>query len=124
MRKKGINAVISLTEHPIKNYNEFDAYFNIPMINGAPAEPYVLEKAVLKIVELIKSGHCVLVHCSAGLGRTGMVLASYFIYEKKMSAEDAIEKVKSMRPGSLKDREQVESVYKFAEWIKSRVAIT
>ncbi len=122
LRKNGIDAVISLTEHPIDKFNDFNAYFNIPMINGAPAEPYMLEKAVLKIVDLIKGGHCVLVHCSAGLGRTGMVLASYFIYENKMTAEEAIKKVRRMRPGSLGDSDQIESVYKFADWIKSRVA--
>ncbi|MGC8661899.1 MAG: protein-tyrosine phosphatase family protein [Nitrososphaeria archaeon] len=121
LKKVGVDAVISLTERPINRFNEFNTYYNIPMVNGAPADPQTLERAVLKINDLIKGGHCVLVHCSAGLGRTGMVVASYLIYSKHMSPEEALYKIKSIRPGSLRDKEQIKSVYKFAEWIKPMV---
>jgi atypical dual specificity phosphatase len=48
----------------------------------------------------------VLVHCLAGMGRTGMVLAAYMIREKGMSADEALREVKRLRPGSLKRRVQ------------------
>ncbi len=124
LKKMGIDAVVSLTERPINGSKEFNIYYNIPMINGDPADPQVLKKAVLKINDLINNGNCVLVHCSAGLGRTGMVIASYFIYTKHMDPEKALEKIKSIRPGSLEDKEQIESIYKFAEWIKLEAAET
>lgn len=122
LKKAGIDAIISLTEHPINRFNEFNIYYNIPMVNGAPADPQTLEKAVLKINDLIKARHCVLVHCSAGLGRTGMVIASYLIYAMHMDPDEALNKIKSIRPGSLRDKRQIEAVYKFAEWIKPQVA--
>ncbi|MCL4343934.1 MAG: dual specificity protein phosphatase family protein [Nitrososphaerota archaeon] len=122
LKKMGVDAVISLTEHPINKSNEFNVYYNIPMVNGAPADPQALEKVVLKISDLINNRHCVLVHCSAGLGRTGMVIASYLVYAKRVNPEEAIEKVKGIRPGSLRDADQIKSVYKFAEWIKPKVA--
>jgi len=121
LKRAGINAVVSLTERPISGSEEFNPYYyNIPMINGEPVSPQVLELATVKIGNLIKSGQCVLVHCSAGLGRTGMVLASYFIYINHMDPDKAVEKVRAIRPGSLEDSKQVESVFKFAEWMKSK----
>ena len=48
----------------------------------------------------------VLVHCSSGLGRTGMFLAAYLIKYQRMSADDAILRVRELRPRSVETRDQ------------------
>ena len=55
----------------------------------------------------------VAVHCGAGLGRTGVVLASYLV-TTGMSASSAIAKVRKLRPHSIETDEQAESVEWFA----------
>jgi atypical dual specificity phosphatase len=54
----------------------------------------------------------VVVHCGAGQGRTGVVLACYFV-TKGMTAANAIAKVRRLRPGSIETEEQAESVAMF-----------
>jgi len=47
-----------------------------------------------------------MVHCAAGIGRTGTILACYLIKYQKYSAIDAIKKVRKERPGSIQSERQ------------------
>ncbi len=55
-----------------------------------------------------------LVHCGAGYGRTGTILACYLV-SRGMSASEAIDLVRNKRPGSIETDEQEEIVREFAE---------
>ena len=100
----GIKAVISLTEDPIPEELikglGLECY-HVPMRNHEMPDEETLERAVGLITGLTSSGKKVLVHCAGGQGRTGTVLAAYLILKDGMSAEEAIEKVRSLRPGSI-----------------------
>lgn len=56
-----------------------------------------------KMVDMVKvfcfaiSVGKVAVHCHAGLGRTGLFVASYLIYKFRMSAKDAIYYIRDKR---------------------------
>ena len=67
----------------------------------------------------ITSNEPVMVHCLAGLGRTGTILACYLIKYKKMSADDAIQKVRNERPGSIQSFPQEEMIFQFAKSLQS-----
>lgn len=116
LRRVGITAVVSLTEKPPR-LNGLELV-HIPMRNGEPAELSQLSLAVSAIDSLLSRGHRVLVHCSAGKDRTGMVLAAYLIAKRGLSAEEAISFVRLKRKGSIGGRAQVESVVRFWEATK------
>ena len=66
-------------------------------------------------------GKKIFVHCHAGTGRTGLVIASYLYYSSVTpSTEDAVSKVQIQRPGSLKSSSQVQFVIDFGNWLDEK----
>ncbi|KAI9190421.1 hypothetical protein H9P43_001855 [Blastocladiella emersonii ATCC 22665] len=85
---------------------------------------------ILSIVKVmaneIASGRRVAVHCHAGLGRTGLAIACYLVYDQNMSAFDAVQLVRTKRPGSVQTAKQAGFVSDFATVVarlRSRVSI-
>ena len=58
------------------------------------------------------------VHCHAGLGRTGVLIACYIIFAERVSANQAIRQVRKARPPSIQTREQINCVKDFAAYIR------
>jgi atypical dual specificity phosphatase len=61
-----------------------------------------------------------MVHCAAGIGRTGTILASYLVKYQKMSAKEAIGKVREERPGSIQSESQEIAVSVYEEFLKTK----
>ncbi len=59
---------------------------------------------------LLRGGVSVALHCHGGLGRTGTVAARLLV-ELGSAPALAIERVRSVRPGSIETREQEDFVY-------------
>jgi protein tyrosine phosphatase domain-containing protein 1 len=60
-----------------------------------------------------KEGKKVLVHCHAGKGRTGIVIACYLIYKYHICAQDAAAKVREKRKGAIENKDQLEYCKRF-----------
>jgi atypical dual specificity phosphatase len=122
LREQGIELLVSLTEEmPRKDWAEAAGLlvFHEPMEDMQAPGPEQFERAVSAVLRATERGMGVAVHCGAGLGRTGVVLAGYFI-AKGMSASNAIAKVRKLRPGSVETDEQAEAVADFARRRKAR----
>uniref|UniRef100_A0A8C1H5A4 Protein tyrosine phosphatase domain-containing protein 1 n=1 Tax=Cyprinus carpio carpio TaxID=630221 RepID=A0A8C1H5A4_CYPCA len=57
------------------------------------------------------------VHCHAGLGRTGVLLACFFLFTTQMTADQAILLVRSKRPNSIQTRGQLQCIRQFAQFL-------
>jgi atypical dual specificity phosphatase len=68
-----------------------------------------IEAAVTAIDAAHGAGERVVVHCAAGIGRTGTLVACYLV-SAGMSPDAAITRVRELRPGSLEVDEQVDAV--------------
>jgi ADP-ribosyl-[dinitrogen reductase] hydrolase len=62
------------------------------------------------LLQALGQGQRVLVHCAAGLGRTGMLVAKLLVLHG-VSAEEAIAQVRRARPGTIETEAQ-------ADWVR------
>jgi atypical dual specificity phosphatase len=116
LRDQGIELLISLTEDtPRRDWvdNAGLLVFHDPMQDMEPPTPHQLEQALSAIHRAHEQGMGVAVHCGAGLGRTGVVLACYFV-SKGTPPQEAIARVRRLRPGSIETDEQEQAVFEFA----------
>ena len=67
-----------------------------------------------QIHSLLDQGEGVVLHCRAGLGRTGTVAARILI-ERGLSAPDAIQHVRRVRPGSIETLSQEDYLKQYAD---------
>ncbi|EDV25221.1 uncharacterized protein TRIADDRAFT_56940 [Trichoplax adhaerens] len=74
---------------------------------------------MVKVMDFAIQEGKVAVHCHAGLGRTGVLIACYLIYSKKMDSNQAIHFVRSKRRGAIQTRGQIECVHQFYSFIKN-----
>lgn len=77
---------------------------------------------MLKIVNvgktIIEKGGKICVHCHAGFGRTGIVIACILISIENITAEEAIARVRSTRQRSISIKLQEDYVYEYYEKVK------
>ncbi len=116
LRRHKVDVVVSLTEDPLPRNWIDDAgllVVNVPVPDMEPPTDRQLDYLLETIRKANASGMAVAVHCGAGLGRTGTVLAAYFV-ARGLAPGDAVEKVRELRPGSVETTEQERAVERFA----------
>ena len=114
IKQEGVKSIVTIREEPledewIKDVNYLHVHSNdmgIPEFND-------LVFAVDFIHRKIEDNKPVMVHCLAGLGRTGTILACYMIKYQKMSTQDAIDFVREQRHGSIQSYPQEEIIFRF-----------
>lgn len=111
--KKGIGAILSIREGPLEaGWVSGLQYLNVPMRNHFAPTLEQLKKCVDFIMIETESGKKTTVHCAAGFGRTGTVLAAYLCNKYGLSSQEAIMRVRTKRHGSIeKSQEQVIGEY-------------
>lgn len=120
LKKNGINSILTLTESPLPG-EFFDGTgvtsTHVQMMDHAPPSQESLSRAVKHIRGEIEKGNVVLVHCLAGQGRTGSVLAAYLIEYEGRDPEEVLLHLRKVRPGSV-ERAQEAAVLEFAKRLK------
>ena len=119
MIKQGVKSIITIREEPLDESWVKDVnYLHILSNDMSVPEFDDLVYAVDFIHRRITNNEPVLVHCLAGMGRTGVILACYLIKYQKMSASEATEKIREERPGSIQSYPQEEIIFRFEKSLK------
>lgn len=65
--------------------------------------------ALPSLVKRLRQGEAIIVHCAAGLGRTG-TLAAQILVEAGLAPDQAIDAVRAARPGTIETEAQAQSI--------------
>eukprot|EP01060_Flectonema_neradi_P006184 TRINITY_DN1413_c4_g1_i2.p1 TRINITY_DN1413_c4_g1~~TRINITY_DN1413_c4_g1_i2.p1 ORF type:complete len:656 (+),score=106.86 TRINITY_DN1413_c4_g1_i2:47-2014(+) len=92
--------------------------YNFPWPDmGTPSNDIVL-RTVQLMCDHVSKGEKFLVHCHAGLGRTGLMIACWMMYHSKTSADETIRRIRFQRPGSIQTAKQQQFVSDFSSYLK------
>jgi len=119
LQGQGIDLLVSLTEEPIdaSTLRELGIdSLHVPIVDfTAPTMEQMAQFS--EAVELrTTAGDQVGVHCGAGFGRTGTMVAAYFVWQGE-GAKEAIARIRKLRPGSVETEQQEQAVADFEAWL-------
>ncbi len=105
--KQGVKSIVTMTEDALpENWVREIGYLHVPTPDLTAPDMEKIDTAVDYIHKNISDNQAVMVHCAAGMGRAGTILACYLVKYQKYSSEDAIKKIRKERPGSIQSETQ------------------
>ena len=119
IKQEGVKSIVTIREEPLEDEWIKDVnYLHVHSNDMGIPECSELVNSVDFIHQRITNDEPVMVHCLAGLGRTGTILACYLIKYEDMTADDAIEKVRRERHGSIQSFSQEEIIFRFEKFVR------
>jgi atypical dual specificity phosphatase len=119
--KRGIKTIVTIREVPLPSEwlaNKAVDYFHLKVEDyGAPSLAD-MDTTVNFVKAQINDGKPVLVHCAAGRGRTGTILAAYFLKKYNLTAERAIKRIRELRPGSVQSLPQEKAIEMYEIYLR------
>ena len=120
IQEEGVKSIVTIREEALEFPLPAEMkYLHVHSNDMGVPEFDDLINAVDFIHQRITNNEPVMVHCLAGLGRTGTILACYLIKYQKLSADDSIQKVRESRPGSIQSFPQEEIIFQFEKSVNN-----
>jgi atypical dual specificity phosphatase len=122
----GIKVIVTVREVPLpskwfSNGNGDDVdYFHLRVEDYSAPSLEEIDNTIDYIQQQISKNKPVMVHCAAGRGRTGTILAAYLIKKENVTANQAIKKIRSIRPGSIQSNQQEMALYMYEKYLNSK----
>lgn len=115
---QGVRGVVTMTQRSLPDeWTERVSHRHVPTTDMFAPEPEDIDGAVDFVHKNVEAGRPVAVHCAAGLGRAGTILACYLIKYHGYGAWDAIEEIRLKRPGSIQSVVQEMAVEMYEKFL-------
>ena len=127
--KNNIKSIVTVREFPLpqkwlvdnEKENIINDYKFVYVKDYGVPSLQVLDNIVDYInIKITKEKKPLVVHCAAGKGRTGTILAAYLLKQDNISSQEAIKKIRSLRPGSIQSKIQEEILHKYETFLKGK----
>lgn len=108
LEAQGVSVLVNLTDEPYQD-DRFEIV-DLPVGNYmAPELEQIVE--LCRLVDRAERDHrAVYVHCIAGCGRTGTMMACFLVYRQRLTSKAAIARVRELRSCSIESDGQEEVV--------------
>src|SRR5262249_51143246 len=114
---QGVAVLVNLTDREYR-----DGRFRIhaiPVPDGAAPADEQIEQFCGLIARELAGPRIVYVHCFAGCGRTGTMIACYLVYREQLDPMAAIRRVRVTRPCSIETAEQADAVIRWGALMRT-----
>lgn len=119
LAKNGVTMLVNLHQRPhapeaLIRHGMTQVHMPVPDFTSPTPEQ--LDQGVRAIEQAKADGRKVAVHCGAGLGRTGTLLACYLV-KTGLTADGALKRIRAARPGSVETPQQEAAIHMYAQRI-------
>jgi len=123
LRRLGVSTLVTLEESRTVDPSLLAplqmASIHFPILDMGAPRLEDAEELCRRIDQLVALGEVVAVHCRAGLGRTGTMLAAQLVFDGE-SAVGAIERVRRLNPSCIQSDAQVQFLSSFESFLRGR----
>ena len=123
LRQCGVTTLITLTERDLPQDalgRHGLANLHLPVRDREPPTVAQIQMLLLRMELLLRKGEVLAVHCLAGLGRTGTVLAAWLVREG-LTATEALRRVRLIDPDYVQSAEQEAFLQRYEDAILLKI---
>ena len=118
LSRQGVRLLVNLHERPhdparLASHGLREVH--LPVKDFCAPSSGQIGRGVGAILEARAQGEAAAIHCGGGLGRTGTLLACYLASSEGVGAEEAIRRLRALRPGSVETPAQRAAVDAWAQ---------
>ena len=118
--KQGVTSIVTMTENALpEKWVSNISYLHVPTPDLTAPDMDRIDIVVNFIHKKISNDQAVMVHCAAGMGRAGTILACYLVKYQKYSAKNAIKKIRKERPGLIQSEIQELAISFYEKHVRS-----
>lgn len=124
LAKTGITRLITLTETDLDQaalHKHHLMNLHLPIFDREAPSISQTHMLLVRMQKFIASGEVLAVHCKAGLGRTGTILAAWLIRDGGLTASDSMARLRRIEPGFIQSVAQEEFLHRYEADITQRL---
>jgi atypical dual specificity phosphatase len=124
LARVGISRLITLTEtdldqEALRRHHLTNIHLSV--FDGEAPSLRQTHMLLVRMQKKIEAGETLAVHCKAGLGRTGAILAAWMIKEGGLTAENSMMRLRKIDPGYIQSKGQEDFLHRYEADLTQRL---